>query len=149
MGTEHNSVHQPGGTYEKRDFNMRFVWSSAWTLLGIMFAGLFITFLMFAGYGRIWSAQDAERQPSKLAASLPVRPPEPRLQDMPAQELQQFRQQEAAALSTYGWVEPAAGVVRIPVDRAMELTLERGLSVRANLGNEENAPGKGTPATKK
>ena len=147
MGTEHNSGHPQGG-YEKRDFNMRFVWSSAWTLLGLMFAGLFITFLMYAGYGRLWSAQDAERQPSKLAASLPVRPPEPRLQDLPAQELQQFQEQQAAALGSYGWVEPAAGVVRIPIDRAIELTLERGLPVRPGAGKDDAGNPSSAPAKK-
>ena len=30
-------------------------------------------------------------------------------------------------LSTYGWTDKKAGVVRIPIDRAMELQLERGL----------------------
>lgn len=138
-----------GAKHEKSDFNTDFVWSSAWTLLGLMFGGLVISFLLFAGYNRIWLAQDP--QPSRLAATLPARPPAPRLQEIPAQELQEFRQREAQALGSYGWVESNAGVVRIPIERAMELTLERGLPVRANevIVEFEMGKGKSTPAKKR
>ena len=33
-------------------------------------------------------------------------------------------------LGSYGWVDKNAGVVRIPIDAAMKLTLERGLPAR-------------------
>ena len=33
-------------------------------------------------------------------------------------------------LNGYGWVDKANGVVHIPIERAMQLTLERGLPVR-------------------
>ena len=33
-------------------------------------------------------------------------------------------------LNSYGWVDPKAGVVRIPIDRAMDLLLQKGLPVR-------------------
>ena len=33
-------------------------------------------------------------------------------------------------LDSYGWVDKNAGVVRIPIDEAMKLTLERGLPAR-------------------
>jgi len=36
----------------------------------------------------------------------------------------ELRAQEAEILTTYGWVNQEAGVVRIPVDRAAELFLE-------------------------
>ncbi|MBI4868984.1 MAG: hypothetical protein HY816_18750 [Candidatus Wallbacteria bacterium] len=37
---------------------------------------------------------------------------------------------ERALLTTYEWVDPAAGVIRIPVDRAIELLSERPLPHR-------------------
>lgn len=130
MDTEHNAKHGNGSKYEKSDFHTDFVWSSAWTLLGLMFAGLVAAFFLFAGYGKVWSEGDKANQPSRLAASLPARPPGPHLQELPAQDMEAFRRKEAEAQSTYGWVEPNAGVVRIPIERAMELTLERGLPAR-------------------
>jgi hypothetical protein len=44
--------------------------------------------------------------------------------------LDAFRTTEDAALTTYGWVDQNAGTVRIPIDRAKDLLLERGLPVR-------------------
>jgi len=141
-----DTKHPSGAQHETSDFNMKFVWAFAWTLLGLMFAGLFVAFLLYAGYSRFWTAQDAAHQPSRLAASLPARPPEPRLQELPAQDLRSFRARESAAQHEYGWVEPAAGVVRIPIERAMELVLQRGLPVRAVQGNEESGKGKAKAA---
>ena len=58
------------------------------------------------------------------------KPPEPRLQTDPRQDLADLRAKEDDALTTYGWVDRNAGVVRIPIDQAMKLTLERGLAAR-------------------
>jgi hypothetical protein len=63
---------------------------------------------------------------SPLAGLRPL-PPSPRLQIYPATDLKDTREQEHELLSTYGWVEKDKGVVRIPVDRAMDLLAERGL----------------------
>jgi len=57
-------------------------------------------------------------------------PPEPRLQVSPAQDWQKLRAAEDAVLNSYGWVDQEAGIVRIPIDRAIELLAERGLPVR-------------------
>jgi hypothetical protein len=58
-------------------------------------------------------------------------PPEPRLQANPRQDLKELRDAEEARLKSYGWVDRNAGVVRIPIDEAMKLTLQRGLPARA------------------
>ena len=44
--------------------------------------------------------------------------------------LKAFREHEHEVLTTYGWADKSAGVVRIPIDRAKDLLLERGLPVR-------------------
>jgi hypothetical protein len=44
--------------------------------------------------------------------------------------LEAFRAGEHEALTTYGWVDQNAGIVRIPIARAKELMLERGLPTR-------------------
>ena len=54
-------------------------------------------------------------------------PPTPRLQVDPPGELAALRQSENAALSSYAWVDRSRGFVRIPIDRALALTTERGL----------------------
>ena len=54
-----------------------------------------------------------------------ILPPEPRLQITPAADLEQHRAREETAIRTYGWIDRESGVVRIPVERAMELLIER------------------------
>ena len=46
------------------------------------------------------------------------------------QALNQLRGTEDAILSSYGWVDRQKGIVRIPIDRAIELVLQRGLPAR-------------------
>lgn len=57
-------------------------------------------------------------------------PPLPRIEEHPALEIKGLHSQEDNILSTYGWVDKKAGVVRIPIDQAMELQLKRGFPAR-------------------
>jgi hypothetical protein len=57
-------------------------------------------------------------------------PPPPRLQTDPRADLLALRKGEELELSTYGWVDRSAGIVRIPIERAMRLTVDRGLPSR-------------------
>jgi hypothetical protein len=58
--------------------------------------------------------------------------PSPHLQLSPPTDLAAFRAQEERALTNYGWLDRSNGVVRIPIERAMELLVQRGLPVRAS-----------------
>jgi hypothetical protein len=70
-------------------------------------------------------------------------PAQPRLQAIPLREGYEFRQQEAAQQHGYGWLDRNAGTVRLPIDQAMKLTVERGLPSRATApdGQPAAAPG--------
>jgi len=63
------------------------------------------------------------------AAPAPT-PPAPALEAEPGQTLDPYRASEAQKLSSYGWVDRSAGVIRIPIDRAMDLTAQRSLPAR-------------------
>jgi hypothetical protein len=79
-------------------------------------------------------------KPSPLVKTRQV-PPFPQLQVSPGADMIQFRAAEDAKLNGYGWVDRQTGIVRIPVDRAMDLLAERGLPTR---GLKEDQPvGKG------
>lgn len=67
---------------------------------------------------------------SPMSAGDPQIPPEPRIEEHPAIAVQELRAQEDQLLSTYGWTDKEARVVRIPIDRAMELQLTRGFPTR-------------------
>jgi hypothetical protein len=64
--------------------------------------------------------------------------PQPRLETDERGELSSVRSREEQTLNSYGWVDEKAGTVRIPIERAMELTAQRGLPVRPMM----NASGK-------
>jgi len=53
--------------------------------------------------------------------------PEPGLQIRPVDDLAKLQARDEAELNSYGWIDKPAGVVRIPVERAMQLLVERGL----------------------
>ena len=59
-----------------------------------------------------------------------ILPPHPRLQVDPQKEIHDYCEQQAQTLESYGWVDQSAGIVRIPVDRAIDLTLKNGLPSR-------------------
>jgi hypothetical protein len=74
-----------------------------------------------------------EPPPSKLVRSPEeLLPPEPRLQGVPGHEtdpqedLKRMRQREEGLLESYGWIDRQSGIVRIPIQRAKKLLLERG-----------------------
>ena len=54
-----------------------------------------------------------------------------RLQQFPENEFHAFRLREDEVLRQYGWVNKETGAVRMPIEQAMRLAVERGLPVRA------------------
>jgi hypothetical protein len=117
---------RPNPAYETKDISLR--------LVVIFLAGLAI--LIAISLLVLWGMYTflANRQASRMVPLPPLaesqQPPEPRLQPAPSQELKHLRAEEEAVLNSYGWINKEAGVVRIPIERAMELTLERGLPTR-------------------
>lgn len=77
------------------------------------------------------AARQAKEQiaPSPLAHTR-VPTPEPHLQVYGAQDLQEMRAAEDRVLNGYAWIDKNAGIVRIPVDRAIALLAKKGLPVR-------------------
>jgi hypothetical protein len=55
---------------------------------------------------------------------------QPRLLVNEYRNLADYRAHEQEMLTTYGWVDRGEGMVRIPVERAKDLLIERGLPVR-------------------
>ena len=62
------------------------------------------------------------------------RPAAPPLQVTPSSDLTQMRAREEALLNSYGWVDRQEGLVRIPIERAMEILAGRGLGTQPGGG---------------
>lgn len=93
-----------------------------------------IAFVLLLVYGLF---QYLVRHPVAIAPTSPLAetdqqqfPTTPRIAEHPATELEELHSREDHILSTYGWADKNAGMVRIPIDRAMELQLKRRFPVR-------------------
>lgn len=130
-----SGVQNPDVARERSDVNVRGILMFALAL----FAFAVVTVLLVWWLFDYFAAREArlDRPLSALASSRGESlPPEPRLQVSPAQDMQELRAREDALLNTYGWVDQQDGVVRIPIERAIQLLAERGLSARAEEGKK-------------
>ena len=119
--------------YEPGDVNAVSV-----TKFGIGMAFLVLVFLFgVVGLFRYFAKRAAEAQPPvpPMGAMVEKLPPGPRLEANPSLDMKEMREAEDRKLKQYAWIDPDKGVVQIPVDRAMDLILEKGLlPVRSQPG---------------
>ncbi|NJN99495.1 MAG: hypothetical protein HC875_38045 [Anaerolineales bacterium] len=114
--------------YEVRDVNLRnLVW-----LTGILAGVVIVVFVVIGLLYNFLNYNQAARSapPPPLLEEAQGLPPGPLLQRNPQQDMQEMANEQDGILNNYGWVDKEAGVVRIPIERAMELTLEQGLPTR-------------------
>ena len=122
-------IERPGVHHEEKDVNVWAVGKFAIALVLICIAALFLLFGLF----RYFQAREAALQPPpRGGVNVDARrlPPSPRLQDAPILDLKQMRDAEDQILGSYGWVDRQGGIVRIPIDRAIDLLAQRGLPAR-------------------
>jgi hypothetical protein len=119
----------PATSHEHSDVNIRAILGFGGGLIVVAVVIHLVTYVLFAYFNGREGLKVAAEYP--LAASQGDRqPPEPRLQTNPRQDMTDLRAREDEQLGSYGWVDRNAGIVRIPIDAAMKLTLERGLPAR-------------------
>jgi|SRR5690242_12439336 len=108
--------------HEQTDMNPKYVFYFA---VALIIAGLFIHI------GLWWIFRQLERQQARretrpaMVQVPPQQPPEPRLQISPQGDLEELHRQEDEILSTYRWIDRDKGVARIPINRAIEIFIER------------------------
>ena len=157
MSNEIKPVNSAGhGDYERRDIGVAGV---IYFLIGLAVAGIFVYFIANGIFDYLNKRFEAEQKPvSPLVTNAPADtrhiPPQygndyekylkegfpaPQLEVNERTELNGERLREEDALSTYGWIDQNAGIVRIPIDRAMDLLVQRGLPVRSGAATEAAA----------
>ncbi len=119
------AVHRPDVHYEPSDLNAPAVALTGLGVLLLVYVVIGIVWLVFHYFAGV-TAQTSP-PPLPIAAHGAPLPPFPRLQSNDAYDLHQFRAAEDAQLSSYHWVDPTTGTVSIPIDRAMDLIVERGI----------------------
>ncbi len=114
---------------EESDVDVRGLFAFAASLALVVVFVCFAVWLLFQFYAARESRKTTPEFPLAIEQGNRL-PPEPRLQTNPRQDLSDLRSQEEQLLTSYGWVDKNAGLVRIPIDQAMKLTLQRGLPTR-------------------
>jgi len=112
--------HEPG------DVNARAV-----TEFGLAMAALIVIFSVglwgVFEYLKHRVTEMALPQSASAMVNAQKQPPEPRLQPHPAQDMREMQADQNKIMQQYAWIDPDKGVVRIPVERAMDLIAQRGL----------------------
>ena len=116
-------------SHEHSDVNIRAILGFGAALVVVAAVIHLVIYVLFGYFTSRENAKVPSEYPLAAAAGDRV-PPEPRLQTNPRQDLADLRAREDELLGSYGWVDRNAGVVRIPIEAAMKLTLERGLPAR-------------------
>lgn len=155
----HSGEHHADVHHEEHDINVRAV---LWFAVAFVVTGIVIhvaLWFLYKGFAEL------ERRRTDPPVTLVVRterelPPQPRLQPFPEEvpewagvqqrasfrtpvdDMVKLRALENRQLTSYGWVDPEQTRVRIPIERAMELTIQRGLPVRSDTSSqpESTAP---------
>lgn len=136
--SETTGAHEAG--YEKRDANANGIFA---VVLGL---GIFV---VLAHYGVKWLQARMVKAPApgdrwtaqRLASGNQTGPTNsPLLQIQPAVDLKDLREREEGELNSFGWVDKAGGIARIPIARAMDLLLEEGLPARSETNHSGRGP---------
>jgi hypothetical protein len=122
--------------YETRDANVRGVFA----FLVFLALVLVFTALLCWGLFKYFSAGQGNPVPASPFAGTRQLPSGPQLQVNPRKDLLRFRAEQEQSLESYSWENREDGTVRVPIERAMELLLKKGLPAAA---------GASPPATEK
>lgn len=129
--------------FEREDMTAQSVFGF---LISLAVGGVIVYFVIWGLY-HFMDARQRARQPQlsplvkqvemdtrKVSPDDIARFPQPRLEQNERLEINDFRLKEEQTLNSYGWVDEKAGVVRIPIERAMQLLAQRGLPTTPKAG---------------
>jgi hypothetical protein len=99
-------------------------------LMVVSFVGVLLLFRFLVHVQPLYDKEE----PAHPLRDVRVSSTEPRLQPDPPREKAELRRIEDQLLTTYDWVDKEQGLVRIPVDRAIDLLSRRGLPEKTGTG---------------
>jgi len=109
--------------------------------LGVLAAATAFVFVLIFGLLRAFDMRrEADTTPPASRVELPdgqrKLPPEPRLQGapgpdgpslLPLDDWKVYKEMTDKQVASYGWVDQATGIARVPLERAKEMVVEQGL----------------------
>jgi hypothetical protein len=137
-GHEHDPDVNPDVSHETRDVN---VFQISAFGIGLLLACIVTVFAMWVMFRFLFNREDAKNANNPAAAMMSERqkePPKPQLQAEPKLELRDLRTNEDTMLHSYGWVDQGKGIVRIPIDQAIDIVSQKGLPSKPSPAGMEN-----------
>lgn len=115
------NTHAHAGDHEDRDISVFTVAKWVGALFGIVLSVMLVVYVLY------------HFRPSHADPELVLtrRMMSPALQPRPNDDMKAFLQEQHRQVTTYGWVDKATGRVRVPVEKAREMALQRGFPVRS------------------
>ncbi len=128
---------------ERGHINVRAVLITVVVLFGSLLVGMALMLLYF----NIMDERAAAKDQGAISPVVDTKalPPEPRLQysnihkSTEYEDLATMRQHEDSVLNGYAWVDRGAGVVRMPVETAIDVVAERGVGAAKPAAAVANA----------
>ena len=137
--SSHDQAHPHGDLvnvdvhHEETDINLR---ALVWFVVMLTATVLAVDVVCY-GMFKLMNRYEASNEPYVTPLAVPIGqdPPQPQLQTTPWTDLRTFRAEQHDYLHGYGWVDEKLGVARIPIERAKEMLLQRGIAVRPELAD--------------
>jgi hypothetical protein len=166
MSEELNHAHSnPETSFEREDLSTRGVFVF---MIGLAIVGLVIYFIIVGMYSfldkyehdqmttaspLVTSRGPAARVVTKDYMEKFKENGTPMLESDERGQFKDFLLKQEGQLNSYGWIDQQAGVAHIPIERAMDLVVERGLPVRpagaeTSVAVAAKAPAKKTAVSK-
>ncbi len=140
---EANHTREAGGSipagHEVEDLSPKSIALFAVVLSVVILLVLLVSYGLLRRFGTV--EMRSQTPPSPLARTRQAAPG-PLLQVNPAKDIAEMRAAEDARLESYGWVDPKAGVIRIPIDRAIEILARKGLPARTKAEDDNQGAGR-------
>jgi hypothetical protein len=128
-----------GPAYEATDVHVWAVGKFALALIAVILVSLGLLIGLFKYFQSREAANQAKTiEPAKVF-------PEPQLQTSPVLDLKAIRAEEDKLLNGYAWLDQKKGLVRIPIDQAIDLLARRGLPSRPATEIQTSASGVSVP----
>ena len=137
MSETHQGPENSPRRYEDSDVSVGRLFAFAAGVVGLVLVGVLSSAVVF----HFFVQHTPMGPPASPFEDTRAMPPDVRLQTEAPGDLKQYRANQEKILAGYGWVDSKTGVVRIPVERAMDLLLQKGYPVRGSLA-AEGAPAK-------
>jgi hypothetical protein len=131
--------------FEHSDISVRTVLLTGLGVFLFFHISVGVVYFVFEHFKHVHTEESLPALP--IAAHGLPHPPEPQIQQSPRLDLREFEAAESAQLNSYQWIDQQKGSVAIPIDRAMDLIVQRGIPAEKGSANAYYSPHVGTRMT--